>query len=65
MRKEITLIMYSHTSYSDVWVPFFKQAARGLMLMQNYPDHVEDLPEQPFYRDLREFPLFKNIEEVP
>jgi dTDP-4-amino-4,6-dideoxygalactose transaminase len=41
-----------------------EQAARGLMLMQNYPDHVEDLPEQPFYRDLREFPLFKNIEVV-
>jgi hypothetical protein len=32
--------------------------------MQNYPDHVEDLPEKPFYRDLREFPLFKDIEVV-
>jgi hypothetical protein len=41
-----------------------EQAARGLMLMQNYPEHVEDLPEEPFYRDLREFPLFKDIEEV-
>jgi dTDP-4-amino-4,6-dideoxygalactose transaminase len=39
-----------------------EQAARGLMLMQNYPEHVEDLPEEPFYRDLREFDLFKNIE---
>ena len=24
-----------------------EQAARGLMLMQNYPEHVEDLPEDP------------------
>ena len=36
-----------------------EQAARGLMLMQNYPIHVEDIPEEPQYRDLREFPLFK------
>jgi len=35
-----------------------EQAARGLMLMQNYPEHAEDLPEYPEYRDLREFPLF-------
>ena len=41
-----------------------EQAARGLMLMQNYPEHVEDLPEEPYYRDLREFDLFKNIEVV-
>lgn len=41
-----------------------EQAARGLMLMQNYPEHVEDLPEEPFYRDLREFPLFKNCAVV-
>ena len=41
-----------------------EQAARGLMLMQNYPDHVEDLPEEPFYRDLREFPLFKNVDTI-
>lgn len=37
-----------------------EQAARGLMLMQNYPLHVDDLPEEPQYRDLREFPLFKD-----
>jgi dTDP-4-amino-4,6-dideoxygalactose transaminase len=37
-----------------------EQAARGLMLMQNYPKHNDDLPEEPFYRDLREFDLFKN-----
>lgn len=41
-----------------------EQAARGLMLMQNYPEHVEDLPEEPYYRDLREFDLFKDIEVV-
>jgi len=41
-----------------------EQAARGLTLMQNYPEHAEDLPEEPQYRDLREFPLFKNCETV-
>ena len=41
-----------------------EQAARGLMLMQNYPDHTEDIPEEPFYRDLREFDLFKDVEMV-
>jgi len=41
-----------------------EQAARGLMLMQNYPDVVQDIPEEPFYRDLREFNLFKDIEVV-
>ena len=41
-----------------------EQAARGLMLMQNYPEHNEDIPEEPFYRDLREFDLFKDIEVV-
>lgn len=37
-------------------------AARGLMLLQNYPEHVDDLPEKPFYRDLTEFDMFKSIE---
>lgn len=37
-----------------------EQAARGLMLMQNYPLHNEDLPEEPQYRDLKDFPLFKD-----
>lgn len=36
-------------------------AARGLMLMQNYPEHMEDLPELPPYRDLKEFSLFKEV----
>jgi dTDP-4-amino-4,6-dideoxygalactose transaminase len=35
------------------------QACRGLMLMQNYPEHNDDLPEEPQYRDLLEFELFK------
>jgi len=34
-------------------------AARGLMLMQNYPEHADDLIEDPPYRDLREFELFR------
>ena len=38
-----------------------EQATRGLMLMQNYPPHVPDIPEEPPYRDLREFPLFSEI----
>lgn len=41
-----------------------EQAARGLMLMQNYPLHNEDLPEEPQYRDLREFKMFSGIESV-
>jgi dTDP-4-amino-4,6-dideoxygalactose transaminase len=36
-----------------------EQATRGLMLMQNFPEHNEDMPEDPPYRDLREFDLFK------
>jgi len=36
-----------------------EQAARGLMLLQNYPANVPDLLEDPPYKDLTEFPLFK------
>ena len=39
-----------------------EQAARGLTLMQNYPEHMPDIPEDPPYRDLTEFELFKNVE---
>jgi len=39
-----------------------QEAAHGLSLMQNFPEHNEDLPENPPYRDLREFELFKNVE---
>ena len=35
------------------------QATRGLMLMQNYAQHMPDNPEDPPYRDLREFKLFE------
>ena len=38
-----------------------QEAAHGLMLMQNYPEHMSDIPEDPPYRDLREFELFKNL----
>ena len=37
-----------------------EQAARGLSLMQNYPEHNTDLEEKNGYRDLTEFPVFKN-----
>ena len=36
------------------------QAARGLMLMQNYPEHMADISENPPYRELTEFELFKD-----
>ena len=39
-----------------------EQAARGLTLMQSYPKHVPDIPEDPPYRDLTEFEIFKNVE---
>ena len=35
-----------------------EQAARGITLMQNYPENVPDIPEEPAYRDLTEFKLF-------
>ena len=38
-----------------------EQAARGLTLMQNYPEHMPDIPEDPPYRDLTEFEMFKNV----
>ena len=38
-----------------------EQAARGLMLMQNYPEHMPDIPEDPPYKDLTEFEIFKEI----
>ena len=37
-----------------------EQAARGLMLMQNYPQYMPDMPETPPYRNLTEFELFKS-----
>lgn len=37
-----------------------QQAAHGLSMMQNYPEHKEDLTEINGYRDLTEFTVFKN-----
>ena len=37
-----------------------EEAARGLTLLMEYPDHVKDQEETPPYRDLTEFKLFKN-----
>ena len=37
------------------------QAAHGLSLMQNYPQEVEDIPEDPPYPDLKKFQLFKDV----
>jgi len=39
-------------------------AARGLMLLQNYPEDMDDLIEDPPYRDLKEFKLFEKNEVV-
>ena len=38
-----------------------EEAARGLTLLQNYPDHNQDLDEHNGYRDLTDFDVFKNI----
>ncbi len=37
-----------------------QQASHGLALMQNYPEHKDDLGEYGGYRDLTEFTVFKN-----
>jgi dTDP-4-amino-4,6-dideoxygalactose transaminase len=37
-----------------------QEAAQGLCLMQNYPEHNSDLDELNGYRDLTEFEIFKN-----
>ena len=39
-----------------------QQAAHGLALMQNYPEHAPDLVEEGGYRDLREFTIFKGMQ---
>jgi len=41
-----------------------QQAAHGLSLMQNYPEHVDDLAENNGYRDLTEFPVFKECKVI-
>jgi len=39
-------------------------AARGLELMQNYPEHVPDTLEINGYKDLTEFTVFKNNKKI-
>ena len=41
-----------------------QEAAQGLCLMQNYPEHNKDLDEKNGYRDLTEFPIFKNCKTI-
>ncbi len=41
-----------------------EQAARGLTLMQNYPKTMPDIPEDPPYRDLTEFEIFKHCKVI-
>lgn len=48
----------SELGYNMYMTP--QQAAHGLALMQQMPQHNEDLPEGNGYRDLTEFEVFKN-----
>jgi len=41
-----------------------QEAAHGLALMQNYPEHSKDLDETNGYRELTEFPVFKNCKII-
>jgi len=41
-----------------------QEAAHGLCLMQNYPEHVSDVTEINGYRDLTEFDIFKNFKII-
>jgi dTDP-4-amino-4,6-dideoxygalactose transaminase len=41
-----------------------QQAAHGLALMQNYPDHSNDLEELSGYRDLTDFSVFKDSKVI-
>lgn len=41
-----------------------QEAAHGLCLLQNYPLHNKDLEEVNGYRDLTEFPVFKNCKKI-
>jgi dTDP-4-amino-4,6-dideoxygalactose transaminase len=41
-----------------------QQASHGLALMQNYPEHREDLGERGGYKDLTEFPVFKDCKII-
>ena len=41
-----------------------QQAAHGLSVMQNYPEHKEDMAELNGYRDLTEFTVFKKYKKI-
>jgi len=41
-----------------------QEAVHGLALMQNYPEHAEDLMENGGYRDLTEFDIFKKNKKI-
>lgn len=41
-----------------------QEAAQGLCLMQNYPEHKSDQDELNGYRDLTEFEIFKNSKKI-
>ena len=41
-----------------------QEAAQGLCLMQNYPDNAPDSIEHNGYRDLTEFPIFKDCRVI-
>jgi len=41
-----------------------QQASHGLALMQNFPRNNPDIPEDPPYRDLTEFTLFKDCHVI-
>ena len=41
-----------------------QQAAHGLAMMQQYPEHKEDMGEHNGYRDLTEFTLFKSHKTI-
>lgn len=41
-----------------------QDAAHGLCLLQNYPEHNKDLDEKNGYRDLCNFEIFKNTRKI-
>ena len=41
-----------------------QQAASGLALFQNYPEHKADQEEKNGYRDLTEFDVFKDCKTI-
>lgn len=41
-----------------------QEAAQGLCLLQNFPEHNRDLGEENGYRDLTEFEIFKNNKTI-